>query len=136
MTGPADDPDVVEYAGGAVSIRRPATVFDDGRALLSVGERDSGCVLAVPGDVMTCPDGHPVLRIVETIQAQAIAPQPSAFRLLDRDEAPPTGVLPPCPTCGCEVCPGILTREGRWNGRYALFVNGQPARARPAPEVA
>lgn len=127
----AADDQVTEWPGGVRTSARPATVFDDGRELWPVGRQDDGAVLALPGDVMTCPDGHPVLRIVAQIAASANAPMPDAFRRLDCDEPPPPGVLAPCPTCGCEVCPPIVDPvSGRPTGRYALFVNGELARAR------
>lgn len=106
----------------------PAAALRSQRFMIAVDSPD-GRILARPGDVMTCPDGHPVLRVVADV-ISADHTELGWFARLEADEPPPPGPLAPCPTCGCEVCPPILTREGTPTGRYALFVNGQPARDR------
>lgn len=105
----------------------PAGIME-GRYLRDVGA-PAGTCLALPGDVMTCPDGHPVLRVVAPVLTGDTT-DPAWLRRLDCDTPPPPGPLGPCPTCGCEVCPPIYGADGRHTGRFALFVNGELARAR------
>lgn len=81
-----------------------------------------GKLIARPGDFITCPDGHAVYRVVENVLSGGRA-EARWVRKLDCDEPPSPGVVPPCPTCGCEVFPPMIDRPGR----YALFVNGKLA---------
>lgn len=81
-----------------------------------------GTVIAHPGDVVTCPEGHPVWRVVEAVVTGATV-NPKWLRRMDCDEPPAPGVAPPCPLCGGAVCPPIADRPGR----FALFINGHLA---------
>lgn len=90
-------------------------------AIVSAGTPD-GTVIARPGDLVTCPGGHPVFRVVEDVVTGATANQ-RWFRRLDCDEPPAPGVVPPCAVCGSAVCPPISDRPGS----YALFINGELA---------
>jgi hypothetical protein len=96
------------------------------RFMIAVDSPDG--IIARPGDLMTCPDGHPVLRVVADVPAADFT-LPGWFARLDSDDPSPSGRFAPCPTCGCEVCPPILEPGTlRHTGRYALFINGRPAR--------
>lgn len=120
MTGAAD----------TASLDPPAKAVPQ-RFMIAVDSLD-GRIIARPGDLMTCPDGHPVLRVIADV-VSADYTELGWFAQLDCDEPPPAGRLAPCPTCGCEVCPPILEPGTlRHTGRYALFINGKPARDREA----
>ncbi len=75
-------------------------------------------MLAEPGDVVTCPFGHPVWTVVEEVQIGAA--KTSAFRCYYTGKAPLPGVAPPCPACG-----GPIVAYGG-EGRYTLCVQRQP----------
>lgn len=81
----------------------------------------NGTILARPGDVVTCPEGHPVWQVVEPIRAGE-SPRSAALRSAGNGAKPLKGVAQPCPQCGR----GLFARVTP-PSTYGIYLGGRLA---------
>lgn len=81
----------------------------------------NGTILARPGDVVTCPEGHPIWQVVEPIMAGE-SPRSASLRSIGDGTKPIKGIAEPCPHCGR----GLFARVTPPSS-YGLYVGGRLA---------